>query len=142
MSANPVWHVLVVDDYRDTAEALAALLVQLCPFDISTDIAHDGAEALALARARPPTVAVLDIDMPVMDGVEAATAIRAHLRHSPVLLVALTGNPGRLAAMNVHRAFDHVLSKPVNVDRLIALLHQHHRGTGPPPGTPGQETQG
>jgi PAS domain S-box-containing protein len=63
--------VLVVDDNADSAEALA-LLLRLRGHDIR--VAHDGAEALRAAESFRPEVALLDVGLPVMSGLEVARA--------------------------------------------------------------------
>jgi CheY-like chemotaxis protein len=120
------FHVLVVDDYRDMAETLAALIVEVSTMPMTVDVGHDGREALALALAKPPAVAVMDIDMPIMSGIESALAMRSNLRERAPVLIALTGNPGHAASTQTHLAFDIVLQKPVNIKRLMGHLSEAH----------------
>lgn len=112
-------HVLVVDDYPDVAEMLALLLVDASPMRITTDIGFDGEQALRLALAHRPSVAVLDIDMPAMNGIEAALRIRRALDGDAPLLIAVTGNTHPAEAT---RVFDRVLRKPVDIDALLRLM--------------------
>lgn len=119
--------ILVVDDHHDSAEVLAELLIDSCSDALSVEIGFDGAQAVDLARAHRPAVAVLDIDMPVMDGLEAAMAIRHTMGRSSPVLIAMTGNPGRLEDRDVHHVFDHVLAKPLDVARLAELVCPRHR---------------
>jgi CheY-like chemotaxis protein len=61
--------------------------------------------------------------MPGMDGYEIAQALRADARLAGVRLVALTGWGQESDRRRTHDAgFDHHLTKPVNVDELLALL--------------------
>lgn len=113
-------HVLLADDFRNVMELLAEVLEEFSPVDITIDCANNGAEALAMALERPPAVALLDINMPVMDGIEAAVAIRSALPDT--LLIALTGNVANMVSVRSRTAFDHVLSKPVRIDDLVDLL--------------------
>jgi nitrogen-specific signal transduction histidine kinase len=69
----PKLRILVADDSEDSAQSLAMVL-RLVGHD--TRIAHDGHEALAVADDFRPDVAVLDIDMPSLDGYETARALR------------------------------------------------------------------
>ena len=66
--------VLVVDDDDDVLASLERGL-RLSGFDVST--AKDGAEALRSATETRPDAIVLDINMPVLDGVSVVTALRA-----------------------------------------------------------------
>lgn len=117
---DPTRTVLVVDDHRDTADALCYLLQQL---GFSTLVAYDGDEGVALAlRERPPFV-ILDLHMPRMGGVVACTRIREQAASKDMKLVALTGSDqptDREAAQLA--GFDHFLVKPVMVGTLLRLL--------------------
>ncbi len=111
--------VLVVDDNRDAADSLAELLRSL---GATAWVAYGGEEALELARAQAPDLAVLDIGMPGMDGCELARQLRALPAGKGIRLVALTGwgqqgDKERIAAAG----FDHHLIKPLQVADLLAL---------------------
>lgn len=69
---------LIVDDNRENREILVTVL-RAKGFEVET--AGDGAEALAIARVRPPDIAVTDLLMPVMDGF----ALLRHWRADPML---------------------------------------------------------
>ncbi len=78
--------VLVADDDNDI---LLLVTTRLRRDGFEVTAARDGDEALALAREQRPRVAVLDIGMPGLDGLEVLAAIRAdeHLRDVRVLLL-------------------------------------------------------
>ncbi len=111
--------VLVVDDNEDSAEMLAALVAAL---GYETRVAHDGPQALALAEAFDPHVALLDIGLPVMHGYELARRLKANpqsRRH----LIAVTGyGHAHDRAASTAAGFDAHLVKPVNLEELTALL--------------------
>ena len=114
--------ILVVDDNRDAADSLAALLEALGaqPF-----VAYSGLDALDIATQVRPTVAILDIGMPGMDGCELAERLRSDSLHAGLMMIALSGwgqadDRERIAAAG----FDHHLLKPADVPRLVALLSQ------------------
>ncbi len=114
--------VLVADDNADAAESLAMLL------DLEgheTRTAFGGEEALALAKEFRPTLAVLDIGMPQMNGYELARRIRAEPWGSAVTLVALTGF-GQAEDKQQARAagFDHHMTKPIEPDAVAKLLSE------------------
>ena len=114
--------ILVVDDNADLAEALAELLRGEFPqHDLS--IGRDGAHALRLAQARRPRVVVMDLEMPVMGGVESACEMRRRMPFPPRLtLIAMTGNPAAANSDEARGAFDHLVVKPVDIDALISLV--------------------
>lgn len=113
--------VLVVDDYAELAELFGELLTESCERPIEVELAHDGAEAVAAMFARPAEVVVLDINMPVMDGIEAALAIRARLGARAPLLIGVTGNMANISPRS-KEAFDRVLPKPVDMALLARLV--------------------
>jgi signal transduction histidine kinase len=80
--------LLVVDDNHDAVDMLTNSLTEL-GHDVRT--AYDPSTALAMARERPPDIALLDIGLPGMDGYELAAALRAMLPGSPLRLIAITG---------------------------------------------------
>jgi len=109
--------VLVVEDDRDTREALLDVLTDAA-YDVTT-VGH-GAEALALLRedGERPCAIVLDLMMPVMDGRE----FRRHQQCDPSLssipLIVLTAHADREGgAMTVHGGT--CLRKPVELDDLL-----------------------
>ena len=112
--------ILVVDDNRDAADSLGTLLEFL---GAEVRIAYDGPAALAAFATFQPTVVLLDIGMPGMDGYEVARTLRARYPGRPLTLIALTGwgqEGDRERARNA--GFDHHLTKPVEIDTLLALL--------------------
>ncbi|MBK0392405.1 ATP-binding protein [Ramlibacter algicola] len=113
--------VLVADDNVDAADSLAALLREE-GFEVL--VAHDGERALELARRSPPTAALLDLDMPGLDGHEVARALRSE-RGADVLLVALTGL-GRPSDLQATRAsgFDAHLTKPTPFEDVLEALQR------------------
>lgn len=85
--AAPV-RVMLVDDQQMFLAALRALLEQEDSIEIvaATD---SGVQALELAEALLPDVAVVDLDMPIMDGFETTRRLMAH--HPALRVVAISG---------------------------------------------------
>lgn len=120
--------ILVVDDNRDAAESLAALLGLL---GAQTAVAFSGMEALRTADKFGPTLGILDIGMPAMDGCELARRLRAHPRHHGMGLIALTGWGQPDDRVRIARAgFDHHLLKPVDEEELSATLRKLGQRSG------------
>lgn len=112
--------VLVVDDYPDTAETLAVLLRLYGHVPL---VARCGSEAVHLACRRQPSVVLLDIGLPDIDGFEVARLLRAACG-ARMLLIAVTGqhNPeDRYRAAG----FDHCFLKPFEPADLRTLLESH-----------------
>jgi len=114
-------HLLIADDYRDNAETMAALLIGASGVD-SVDVAFDGLHAVRLADAHQPDIVFLDIEMPILGGVDAARAIQLAAHHQAPILVAMSGNPDSALAAQLAGIFNFVLSKPVSCPDLMATL--------------------
>ena len=114
------WRVLVVDDNVDGADVTALLLGEL---GHETQVAYDGATALAAADEYLPNVVLLDIGLPEMDGYEVARRLRQHPLLRNVWLVAITGYGQESDRQRSKEAgFDHHLVKPVGPEKLEVLL--------------------
>jgi len=117
---GPCRRVLVIDDNRDSAEMMAALL-RVTGHDVRT--AYDGATALGLARMQRPHVVLCDINMPGMSGLKVARHLREDPSLEDALLVALTGYGAEEdKRLSQEAGFNEHLVKPVGVDALRALL--------------------
>jgi two-component system, cell cycle response regulator DivK len=114
--------VLVVDDNEEAAEMLAHLLHSSLGCEVST--AYDGADALDKAGAVHPDVVVMDVTMPLVDGIEAAGLLRRVFRDKRPRLIALTGRAHELAAQEADTGFDIVLAKPVSFQQLLDVVCQ------------------
>ncbi|MET3495100.1 hybrid sensor histidine kinase/response regulator [Variovorax boronicumulans] len=114
--------ILVVDDNRDAAESLVALLEII---GARTAVAFNGPDALKQAESFRPTLAILDIGMPGMDGCELARRLRADPALEGLTLVALTGwgQPDDRARI-AQAGFDHHLLKPADMQELSTALRQ------------------
>jgi two-component system sensor histidine kinase TorS len=84
-----VTHVLIVDDDPNILLMFSAFLKSE-PFTIET--AADGRAAVESISARVPALVIMDIDMPVMNGYEAATAIRAVHSAEALPIIGVTGH--------------------------------------------------
>jgi len=112
--------VLVVDDCRDQTDTLS-LLLRLTGHDVA--VAYDGAAALQAACALRPDVALVDLEMPGMDGYEVARRLRQLDACRDAVLVALTGHGQERDKRRCREAgFDDHLLKPVELERLQLLL--------------------
>jgi CheY-like chemotaxis protein len=112
--------VLVVEDNLDAADALTMLL-QIMGFE--TLVAHDGREAIELARTQPFALIFIDIGLPGMDGYEVARRLKGIETRKSTMIVALTGygrEEDKTRALGA--GFDVHLVKPVEMETLEQLL--------------------
>ncbi|MBV9891752.1 MAG: response regulator, partial [Rhizobacter sp.] len=111
--------VLVVDDNRDAADATAEFL-RILGADVR--VAYGGEEALQAANEHRPSVVLLDLGMPRVDGFEVARAIRRE-DDAGVRLVALTGWGQPHDRQRTREAgFDRHLVKPADPQDLVAAV--------------------
>ena len=108
--------VLVADDYPAVLEFARVFLSEL---GYSVLVARDGAEAVKQAREHRPDVIVMDMFMPVMDGVTAARTLKAS-DCADIPIIAYTAKPS-VAAANRH-LFAAVCPKPSEPSRLSELI--------------------
>lgn len=115
--------ILLVDDEYDILEALAAIL-ESDGFRVVT--AGDGAEGLRVMRESHPDLAVVDLMMPVMDGLELMRAVREDekLKNIPIILMSAL-RPRWSQQEYGWRAF---LQKPFNLDALFAAVQEQLKG--------------
>ncbi|CAM5269031.1 DNA-binding response regulator [Streptomyces spiroverticillatus] len=95
MTSTDSIRVLLAEDQSMVREALAALLGLEPDIEVVTQVAR-GDEVLAAARATPVDVALLDIEMPGMTGIEAAGQLTAELPGVKVVVLTTFGRPGYL----------------------------------------------
>jgi len=112
--------ILIVDDNEDAATMMAFLLKKL---GHEVHVAHDGVEALILGQRIRPEVVLMDIGMPVMDGITACVEMRRHDWGKAAYLVALTGWGQEEDKVRSRKAgFDEHLVKPIGSEVLRVIL--------------------
>jgi PAS domain S-box-containing protein len=122
--------VLVIDDNRDSADSATDVL-RLLGNQVET--AYDGEGGVELARHFRPHMILLDLAMPVMDGYEARKRLMAEVGASAAFLVAMTGFGNEEDKRRTREAgFDAHLTKPVELDALVALLNEARTRFGRP----------
>jgi response regulator NasT len=110
--------ILVADDETASAQALKDLLETLGHQVVGP--APDGAEAVRLASCERPDLAILDIDMPRLSGLDAIDQIT---RHRPIPVIVLTAHSdGEFVDRAAELPVFNYLTKPAGVDRLIPAI--------------------
>ena len=115
--------VLVVDDLPDATEIVAEIL-ENAGFEVVT--ATNGLEGLLAAHRSRPTVILMDVQMPVLDGIQATRLLKAAAATRDIPVIAHTARPDT-CHVPPGRLFAHVLPKPVSPDILLALVQQYVR---------------
>ena len=114
-----VCHALIVEDNCVIARVAELTLNR---FGLTTDIAHNGEEALALVRENDYDLILMDVHMPVMDGLEATRRIQGlqKYRDHKCPIIAVTASETKSACLEA--GMDDYLSKPVSLERLRQAL--------------------
>ena len=113
--------VLYVEDNPSNVDLLRHALALRRHHELQ--VAPDGLTGLAMATAAPPALAIVDIDLPGMDGLELCRRLRADPRTATLPLIGLSAN-AMLSDVDRARAagFDVYLTKPLDVVRLFAEM--------------------
>jgi CheY-like chemotaxis protein len=126
--------VILVADDQEGQLMLVEMLLSIDGHEIVT--VQDGREALEWLAANTPDVAVLDVQMPFVDGIEVCRRIKAvkRLKHVPVAILTAMRDEGKLEAARIAGA-DAVVRKPLEgkdfratVRRLVASGRERKAG--------------
>jgi two-component system cell cycle response regulator DivK len=121
--------ILIVEDTEDNRRIMRDLLMS-AGFELFE--AHDGEEAVVAAAKFRPDLIMMDIQLPVIDGYEAARRIKADaaLKHIPIIAVtsyALSGDEEKAHAAGC----EGYVAKPFSPRRLLATVREFLDGQGP-----------
>jgi two-component system, cell cycle response regulator DivK len=114
--------VLIAEDHEDTRK-LTKLLVELegcCAVE-----AADGVEALRIARTLKLDLILMDIDMPIMDGLEATRCLRQNDSTRGVPIVAVTGHNNQRRQEAFDAGCNDFLQKPLMITTLRDVLARY-----------------
>jgi DNA-binding response OmpR family regulator len=109
--------VLIIDDYADIRNLLTIAL-QDAGYRVRT--AQHGVEALEQIESDTFCVIMIDVQMPIMDGVEFVSAYRSLPGHQARLIVMSAGHDARIHAERV--GADRYLAKPFDMDVLLSVV--------------------
>ncbi len=112
--------VLLVDDHAVVRKSLAYYLAAQADFEIVGE-AGDGEMAVELARQLHPDVILMDVNMPIMNGIEATRLIHAELPDIRIIGLSVFDPAARMAAMMAAGAAGYV-SKAEAPELLLAVM--------------------
>jgi signal transduction histidine kinase/DNA-binding response OmpR family regulator len=128
-------HVLVAEDGRVNRAVAVEALKSL---GHTAEVAADGTEAVAMARARHYDLILMDMQMPRMDGLAATRAIRALTGFADTPIVALTANASASdRAACLASGMNGFLAKPFKATELRRAIHEAMQSASPGPETGG-----
>ncbi len=113
---------MIVEDDHDYGLLLARMLKA---HGHDTRVALDALDATLMAADFRPELAIIDLGLPGMDGLELATWLCAHPKLKQTVFIAITGNPTvTLARPKGDAGFHAYLTKPIDIDALLELFEQ------------------
>src|SRR5438270_9721717 len=125
----PLSSILIVEDNRDLATDLANNL-EIEGYQV--DVVHDGAEGLARVRATVPSLVILDLALPGLDGYRVLAALRADGNDVPVLILTARSEEADKVRGFRFGADDYV-TKPFGLLELLGRVNALLRRAGAPP---------
>ena len=133
--SRPAERVLLVEDHRGSAQSIARLLSH---FGYVVRVERDGAEAVRAAGEFAPSVALIDLSLPTLDGCDVAKRLRESPTTRGTRLIAMTGWDDEEHRQRALAAgFDHHLVKPIGVNVLINALAPTGQSAADLPEIPG-----
>lgn len=112
--------VLIVDDL----EGVRRMSLYALEDDYDVKQACNGAEALTVAALEHPAVIIMDLDMPVMDGVEATRRLKADPALAAIKVLAVSGQHDSEKARLVRDEADAFIEKPFEISDLVLAVQQ------------------
>ena len=116
--------VLIVEDHDDVREMMKFVLAA---YGCDVVEATNGHEAVEKARLINPDLILMDIAMPIMDGLDATRAIRQHDSLSRVPIIGVTAFDEVYGEKARSAGFDNVIPKPVDFNRLRSVISAYVR---------------
>lgn len=114
--------VLIVEDYQDSRDFLR-LLVKSFGYEALT--ATNGQEAVEIAKQELPDLILMDIGLPLIDGITAIEIIRNSPDISKIPIVAITGHGYLLAHQAIEAGCNDVVDKPLDLAKLESLFNEY-----------------
>ena len=122
MSDISSWRVLVVEDEQDSMDVVTDILGY---YNIETHGAHTAEEALAMLEEIAPTLVIIDLALPGMDGWGLFNAIRDNPATAGITAVAITAyHSANVAQEAIQAGFDAYFPKPIEATSLVRELER------------------
>lgn len=115
--------IMVVDDARENRALLRDVLMH---YGYEVIEAQDGAEAVRLTKERMPALILMDVQMPVMNGIEAMKLLKTDPETKHIKIISLSAFAVDIEmGQFLNSGFDDYISKPIDIRRLPALIQKH-----------------
>ncbi len=128
-AASKVARILIADDHALVREGLRTMLSGEVGLEVIAE-ANDGRQALDLCRELKPDLILMDVRMPVMDGLQATRKIKQEMPETSVMMVTMHENPDYLFEAVKAGAAGYVL-KDASGERLLSAVRRTLEGESP-----------
>ena len=114
---------MVVEDYEDTRLLLRKILEDL---GYNVLEASNGQEAVDIASHERPDLILMDLDLPILDGIQATQRIRQHANLESVPIVAVTAYPMSYTHVKAFaKGCNEYMAKPIDMTELANLVNRY-----------------
>jgi CheY-like chemotaxis protein len=114
--------VLIAEDYEDTRSYMKFLL-EMEGYTVYE--AGDGKEAVEAAKENLPDIILMDMSMPVMDGLTATKKLREHSATADLPIIAVTAHGKAFQEKALEAGCDELIAKPLDPEVLTRLLQKY-----------------
>jgi two-component system invasion response regulator UvrY len=119
--------VLLADDHSIVRAGLRRIVEESGDMQVVAEAA-DGRQAVSMIRKSPPDVAVIDISMPVLDGLEVISILKQEFANLPILVLTMHEEPQYLIRAIEAGAMGYI-TKQSAPDQLVAAIRKVHGGS-------------
>lgn len=114
-------NILIIDDSPTIREAIINMLENCCRYTFEVEIAENGAEGCKIALKYHPDVILMDIEMPVMDGIKATKKIKSNTQINDIPIIVMSTSSSLRDAFNA--GADDFIIKPFTEFELLLRLN-------------------
>ena len=114
--------ILIVEDYEDSRTFMKFLIES---YGYQVIEASDGLEAVESLKLQFPDLILMDMAMPMMDGIDATKAIRKFKQAASIPIIAVTAHGKMFYEKAIAAGCNDLIEKPVDFDSLESVLNQY-----------------
>jgi len=114
--------IMIVEDYED-ARLFMRFLLEGYGYEVIE--AADGLEAVESLKFKCPDLILMDISMPVMDGITATKTIRNIKEGGEIPIIAVTAHGKQLQKKALDAGCNELIEKPIDFDEFETVLHHY-----------------
>ena len=114
--------ILIVEDYADARDLMKTELVELGQTVLT---AGDGQQAVNYPADLLPDLIIMDLSLPIMDGLMATRLIRANQKSAKIPIICVTAHSNYYQRMALEAGCNEVLAKPIEFDQLRTAIKKY-----------------